>query len=113
MSVLSDRLKSLRKEKDVMQKDIAKFLNITTSAYGFYEQGKRTPTPEVLASLAMYFDTSVDYLVGLSEKEIKKNEDEKMEKVLKKLYHLNTGDREAIEKMIDNAYYKIINEEKK
>lgn len=64
MSNLSDRLKLLRNEKKVMQKDIANYLNISTSAYGFYEQGKRTPTPEILSSLAEYFDVSVDYLIG-------------------------------------------------
>ncbi|WLD28620.1 helix-turn-helix protein [Clostridioides difficile] len=64
MSVLSDRLKLLREEKGVMQKEIANYLNITTSAYGFYEQGKRTPTPEMLSSLAEYFGTTVDYLIG-------------------------------------------------
>ncbi|MDV9544862.1 XRE family transcriptional regulator [Clostridioides difficile] len=64
MSILSDRLKFLRKEKGVMQKEIANYLNITTSAYGFYEQGKRTPTPEMLSSLAEYFGTTVDYLIG-------------------------------------------------
>ncbi|CEO11375.1 transcriptional regulator [[Clostridium] sordellii] len=64
MSNLSNRLKLLRNEKNVMQKDIANYLNITTSAYGFYEQGKRTPTPEILSALAEYFDVSVDYLIG-------------------------------------------------
>lgn len=64
MSVLSDRLKLLREEKGVMQKEIANYLNITTSAYGFYEQDKRTPTPEMLSSLAEYFGTTVDYLIG-------------------------------------------------
>ncbi len=64
MSILSERLKQLREEKELMQKEIASFLNISTSAYGFYEQDKRTPTPDVLSKLADYFNVSVDYLLG-------------------------------------------------
>ena len=37
--MLTERLKELRHEKNVLQKDVANYLNITTSAYGFYEQG--------------------------------------------------------------------------
>ena len=47
-----------------MQKDLAKYLNITTSAYGYYEQGKRNPDIEILRKLADYFDVSTDYLLG-------------------------------------------------
>ncbi len=81
---LSNRLKLLRNEKNVMQKDIANYLNITTSAYGFYEQGKRTPPPEILSALAEYFDVSVDYLIGrvdtkqiCNKKQVNINENEK------------------------------------
>lgn len=38
--MFSERLKSLRIEKDLLQKDISNILNISTSAYGFYEQNK-------------------------------------------------------------------------
>lgn len=62
--MLSNRLKELRHEKNVLQKDIAKKLNISTSAYGFYEQGKRTPDLATLESLADYFNVSIDYLLG-------------------------------------------------
>lgn len=64
MNILSSRLKQLREEKEVMQKEIAAYLNISASAYGFYEQGKRTPTPEILSKLASYFNVTTDYLLG-------------------------------------------------
>ena len=51
----------------MMQKDIASYLNISASAYGFYEQGKRMPTFDVLSNLADYFEVSVDYLLGKSD----------------------------------------------
>lgn len=66
MEKLSTRLKMLRNEKDVKQKDVAKFLDISSSAYGFYEQDKRTPTPDILLKLAEYFDVSTDFILGKS-----------------------------------------------
>jgi len=67
LNVISNRLKLLRKEKDVMQKDVANFLDISSSAYGFYEQGKRTPTSDIIVKLAKYFDVSTDYLLGKTD----------------------------------------------
>ncbi len=62
--MFSKRLKELRTEKGVVQKDVAEYLNITTSAYGFYEQGKRVPDTDILIKLSNYFDVSLDYLLG-------------------------------------------------
>lgn len=62
--MLSDRLKKLRNEKNLLQKEIAKKLKITTSAYGFYEQGKRTPDTETLNKIAEFYNVSIDYLLG-------------------------------------------------
>lgn len=64
--MLAKRLKELREEKGLFQKDIAKILQITTSAYGFYEQGKRSPDTLVIQRLADFFNVSVDYLLGRS-----------------------------------------------
>lgn len=62
--MIAERLKSLREEKNILQKDVAKYLNITTSAYGFYEQGKRTPDANVLSMLSDFYGVSTDYLLG-------------------------------------------------
>lgn len=67
MDLLSTRLKKLREDKNLMQKEVASYLNITTSAYGFYEQGKRSPTPEILSKLADYFNVSSDYILGRTD----------------------------------------------
>lgn len=61
--MFGERLRMLRIEKGLYQKHIAQAMNITTSAYGFYEQGKRTPDAESLKRLADFFDVSVDYLL--------------------------------------------------
>ncbi len=57
------RLRKLRNEKGLRQKDVANIINITTSAYGFYEQGKRDPDTEIIQKLADFFDVSIDYLL--------------------------------------------------
>lgn len=62
--MLSLRLKQLREERNLKQKDIAKLLNISVSAYGFYEQGKRDPSKETIAFLANFYNVSTDYLIG-------------------------------------------------
>ncbi|WP_368488300.1 helix-turn-helix domain-containing protein [Clostridium sp. BJN0013] len=62
--MLSDRLKKLRNENNLLQKEIAEKLKITTSAYGFYEQGKRTPDTETLNKIAEFYNVSIDYLLG-------------------------------------------------
>lgn len=60
-------LKKLRTSRDLLQKDVANYLGITTSAYGFYEQGKRQPDPETISKLANFFNVTTDYLLGRTE----------------------------------------------
>ncbi len=68
MNSFPERLKALRQEKNVTQRAIANHLNITDTAYGFYEQGKNYPNMDILIKLADYFEVSLDYLVGRSKK---------------------------------------------
>ena len=60
------RLKDLREDKDLCQKDIAKFLNISQTNYSKYELEKINIPIETLKSLAIFFDTSTDYILGLT-----------------------------------------------
>lgn len=62
--VIGQRLKELRSEKGVSQKDIADYLGITQRAYSYYEQGLRLPPCDVLVLLCDYFNVSADYLLG-------------------------------------------------
>lgn len=66
MSNLGQRLKQLRKQNDLSQKDVAQHLKITVSALSQYETGKRTPKNESLLILAKLYNTTTDYLLGLS-----------------------------------------------
>ncbi|MDI3548173.1 MAG: hypothetical protein PWR10_1825 [Halanaerobiales bacterium] len=67
MAEFKDRLKKLRKEKGLYQKELAKIIGVSDGAIAMYETGKRTPDKEILDKLANYFDVSVDYLLGRTD----------------------------------------------
>lgn len=62
-----NRLKLLREEKRLFQKDIATLLNVSISAVNQYESGKRDMSTETVVKLAEYFGVSTDYLLGKSD----------------------------------------------
>lgn len=62
-----DRLKEIREDRDLKQSDIAKVLNVSQVAYSYYEIGKRQLPIDLLKKLALYYDTSTDYLLGLTD----------------------------------------------
>lgn len=61
---IADTLKKLRHTKGVKQEDVAKAIGISKSGYGYYEQGRSMPDPQMLSKLSKYFNVSVDYLLG-------------------------------------------------
>ena len=60
----TERLKSIRNQKKVTQKEAADALGISPNTYKNYEQGMREPNNEMLCKLADYFSTTTDYLLG-------------------------------------------------
>lgn len=60
-------LKELRLEKGLSQIQLANETGLSKSAIAFWEQGKRTPSAQVIVVLAKYFGVSADYLLGLKE----------------------------------------------
>ncbi len=67
-----NRLRELREQHEMLQRDVAKFLNISTSAYGFYETGVRNMSAETAKKLAQFFNVSTDYLLGAENKNNKR-----------------------------------------
>lgn len=59
-----NNLKNLRNANNLSQYQVAKVINKTTSAYGYYEVGRNDPDIETLIKLADYFNVSLDYLCG-------------------------------------------------
>lgn len=62
-----NRLKLLREERGLFQKDIATLLNVSIPAVNQYESGKRDMSTETVVKLAEYFGVSTDYLLGKSD----------------------------------------------
>ena len=56
------RLKSIRVEKNLTQKQVANALGLSTIAIQNYENNRRKPTYDILVALADYFDVSMDYI---------------------------------------------------
>ena len=68
MTKLSERLYSLRKERNLTQLLAAEGMGIPFSTYRRYEKKEREPDASVLVQIADFYDVSLDYLVGGSEK---------------------------------------------
>lgn len=62
-----NRLKELREDKDIIQNDIAKILGISQTGYSKYEVETNDIPTDVLKKLARYYDTSIDYLLYLTD----------------------------------------------
>ena len=62
-----NRLKELREDKDLYQKDIAKTLNMSQTGYSQYETETNDIPTEVLKKLASFYNTSIDYLLYLTD----------------------------------------------
>ena len=60
------RIKDLREDHDLTQQELADYLHIKQNTYSQYETERRQIPINVLIQLAQYYDTSVDYLLGLT-----------------------------------------------
>ena len=67
MNIFNNRIKNLRNQKNLTQKQLAEALNMTERAYRNYEIKESTPTLENLILIADYFGVSIDYLVGRTD----------------------------------------------
>ena len=61
------RIRDLREDKDLTQKDMAKLLNCSQQVYSNYELGQRDIPTDILIKLSCYYKVSVDYILGISD----------------------------------------------
>lgn len=60
-------LRSIREDRDIRQKDLAAYLNVSQNTYSQYETGIIALTAEVLIKLSHYYDVSIDYLLDQTD----------------------------------------------
>lgn len=106
MYLLGERLKDLRDEFGYDQKDMGQKLNMTPSAYGYYEQERSEPSLETLIKIAEIFNVSTDYLLGLSntrENHVYPSKSNKSS--------LSDAELETIQKMKENSLLEELSED--
>ena len=65
--MLYRRIKDLREDRDLKQKDLAKMLNCSQQVYSNYELGQRDIPTTVLISLSAFYQVSTDYILGITD----------------------------------------------
>lgn len=63
------RIKDLREDHDLTQKELAEYLHIKQNTYSQYENGQRQLPLDCLIALAKYYKTSTDYILGLTNEQ--------------------------------------------
>ena len=66
VEIFSSRLRDLRKERKIYQREVGDELGVCYTTVSGYESGRNEPSLELLCHLADYFDVSTDYLLGRS-----------------------------------------------
>lgn len=62
------RLKDLREDHDLTQAQVGRAINVPQRTYSYYENGQRMLPPWVLCALADFYQVSVDYLLGRTDR---------------------------------------------
>ena len=62
-----ERIRNLREDADLTQAQLGACVNVPQRTYAYYETGERMIPPQVLISLARYYNVSVDYILGLTD----------------------------------------------
>lgn len=65
MVEFGERLRQLRKERNLTQQQLAELIGVKNGVISFYELGDRTPSPAVLRKLALALHVTSDYLLGI------------------------------------------------
>ena len=62
-----NRIRSLREDNDLTQQKVATILNMSQTGYSKYETGENDIPTKILINLAFYYNTSIDYLLGITD----------------------------------------------
>ena len=67
METIGNKIKELRKERKLTQKELAKGLKVGQASVCEWEKNQYEPTASAIIALCKFFDVSADYLLGLSD----------------------------------------------
>ena len=67
MIEFGEKLRQLRKERDLTQAELGTLIGVKDKVISFYEMGERTPSPKVIKKLAATLHVSADYLLGIEK----------------------------------------------
>ena len=65
-----EKLRDLREDNDLLQKEVAAVLGISIQQYSLYERGDREIPFHHVITLAKFYNVSIDYIAGLTNKKI-------------------------------------------
>lgn len=105
---MKNRLKQLRKQKNLTQNDVAELLSITNQAICLFEKGERTLKQENLQKLADFFEVSVPYLQGELYYDDLTPEEQKLEGRLGKTINDAIADELKYSELSDEEYKRAI-----
>lgn len=93
-SIFGQQLKSLRESFGLTQAQLAFKLDISASAIGMYEQGRREPDSAILAKICTEFNTTTDHLLGLDKQKI--NTPREVNEIIDEFTHLLSEQKELM-----------------
>ena len=64
--IIGERIKTLRRNNGLTQKDLGKILNMNKTTISHYEKGERCPSIETLVQVADYFNVDITYILGMN-----------------------------------------------
>ncbi len=83
----SENFYNLRKNANISQKELADQLGVAQASINYWEKGQRTPSIDMVALIAAYFDVSIDYLMGFDKAFLTDSQQEPIRNIIK---HINS-----------------------
>lgn len=109
MATVGDRIRLLRLEKNLTQKQFGQIIGVVKSTISQYENNKSIPDDDIKKKIAAYFSVSMDYLIGLSDIRVSNTKEEKpvvnydpeIEKLILEISHLSKESKQDLEKYME------------
>ena len=96
--MIAERLKQLRKNKGISQRELAEVLGVRKTAVSLYETDKNDPHDPIKVIMAKYFDISLDYLLGVIDTPVRFYDDNNFLELPK---DITEDEKELLRKFVD------------